>query len=138
MVDFFCHNEKSIRPIRPICGSLFRSFRVANRNDLSEMIVLTDKKKLFHKTLAYIILFSYLCTRFPERGFKTSLGLPKILIFGESGGTSRPVDLTEWYQHYDLVAEREQKYQRLRHYFCMTQTTAYQYFTSGLAAVVEV
>ena len=64
--------------------------------------------------------------------------LRKCTFFGESGGTSRPVDLTEWYQHYDLVAEREQKYQRLRHYFCMKQIAAYQYFTTGLTSVVGI
>ena len=31
----------------------------------------------------------------------------KFLICGESGGTSRPVDLAERYRYYDLVAERE-------------------------------
>ena len=35
------------------------------------------------------------------------MGPPKILIFGESGGTSRPFDLAERYRFYDLVAERE-------------------------------
>ena len=37
------------------------------------------------------------------------MGSPKILIFGESGGTYRPFDLTEWYRFYDYVAERERK-----------------------------
>ena len=30
---------------------------------------------------------------------------------GESGGTSRPVDLAERYRHYDLAAEREERWQ---------------------------
>ena len=96
------------------------------------------KKNYFTKRLHISKIFRTFAPKFPERGFKTSLGPPKILIFGESGGTSRPVDLTEWYQHYDLVAEREQKYQRLRHYFCMKQTAAYQYFTTGLTSVSRV
>ena len=33
--------------------------------------------------------------------------------------------------------KNKQKYQRLRHYFCMTQTTAYQYFTSGVTSERE-
>ena len=71
------------------------------------------KKIYFTKRLHISKIFRTFAPKFPERGFKTSLGPPKILIFGESGGTSRPVDLTEWYQHYDLVAERDHKYQRL-------------------------
>ena len=35
------------------------------------------------------------------------MGSPQILICGESGGRSRPVDLAERYRHHDLLAERE-------------------------------
>ena len=34
--------------------------------------------------------------------------------------------------------EKHPKYQRLRHYFCMQQPTAYQYFTTGLTSVNRV
>ena len=42
------------------------------------------------------------------------LGSPKILIFGESGGTSRPYQLAEWFGLCDLVAEREKSLLFLR------------------------
>jgi len=46
------------------------------------------------------------------------LGVPKtFLIFGESGGTSRPHQLAEWFGLCDLVAERDRK----RKYLLYTQ-----------------
>ena len=35
------------------------------------------------------------------------MGSPEILIFGESGGTSCPYQLAEWFGICNLVAERD-------------------------------
>jgi len=57
---------------------------------------------------------------YPITEWATKYGAPSVnqrsVCDGESGGTSRPVDLAEWYQHHDLVAEREDTYHQLHHH----------------------
>ena len=57
---------------------------------------------------------------YPITEWTTKYGAPSVnqrsVCDGESGGTSRPVDLAEWYQHHDLVAEREDTYHQLHHH----------------------
>ena len=57
---------------------------------------------------------------YPITEWTTKYGAPSVnqrsVCDGESGGTSRPVDLAEWYQHHDLVAEREDTYHSLHHH----------------------
>ena len=61
------------------------------------------------------------------------MGSPEILIFGESGGTSRPFDLAERYRYYELVAEREgelSEWSKEPHSKCGIRITSYRGFES--------
>ena len=42
------------------------------------------------------------------------------------------------FRTFALDFDDHHKYQRLRHYFMMKQTTLYQYFTTGLTSVVGI
>ncbi len=76
----------------------------------------------------------YFCTLFP---LNPIIGVPdtnqRSVCGGESGGTSRPIDLAERYRSYDLVAEREgelSEWSKEPHSKCGIRITSYRGFES--------